>query len=46
MKKFISKWKDFLLEYKDDILYLLLAGIPAGLIEVLLHHYFNFSILY
>jgi hypothetical protein len=36
MKTMINYLKEFLQENKEDLMYLLFAGVPMGIIEVLL----------
>jgi hypothetical protein len=46
MKTKISHLKKFLQEYKDDLKYLLFAGIPAAIIEIILSKYIEVSMLF
>jgi hypothetical protein len=43
MKTFALNLKKFLHENKEDLQYLLYAGLPAGILSALLSCFFNFS---
>ncbi len=46
MKTQLEHLKEILYENKDDLLYLLFVGLPAGILLILLSPYMDFSNLY
>ena len=43
MKKPFKKLKKTFRKYKDDLFYLLIAGVPAGILIIILNHFINFG---
>jgi len=46
MKKRIKRLKKILQKNKEDLQYLLFAGLPTGIILILLSHYFTLGEVY
>jgi hypothetical protein len=46
MKKLIKKLKKILHENKEDLQYLLFAGVPTGILLIVLSRFMNYSVLF
>lgn len=46
MKRLVSRLKKILQDNKEDLLYLLLVGLPTGIIEMWLEPLRDFSMLF
>jgi hypothetical protein len=46
MKTFVRHLKEVLQEYEDDLLNLLVVGVPSGIISIWVNQFMDYSHLY